>query len=88
MIEEQEDKQQQSQVDLFLETYIQCLNVCSWLFSGVRTSGSCLLALIYSSSITDVSAVIYELRGEGGGKIETWLEVASDHMVGSLWVSV
>lgn len=76
MIEEQEDKQQQNKVDLFLETYIQCLNVCSWLFSSVRTLESCLLALIYSSSITDVSAVIYDLRREGEGKIETWLELA------------
>ncbi|KAI4809833.1 hypothetical protein KUCAC02_018693 [Chaenocephalus aceratus] len=38
--------------------------------SGVRTPGSCLLSLICPSSITDVSAVIYELRGAGG----TWLE--------------
>ena len=36
-------------------------------FSGVRTPGSCLLSLIYPSSITDVSAVIYELRGAGAG---------------------
>lgn len=41
-------------------------NVCSRLFSGVRTPKPCQLALIFPSSITDVSAVIYELRKEGG----------------------
>lgn len=45
-------------------------SVCSWLFSGVRTPGPRPWALIYSSSITDVSTLIYKLRrvGEGGGK--------------------
>lgn len=33
--------------------------------SGVRTLGPCSKALIYPSSITDVSAVIYELWGAG-----------------------
>jgi len=45
---------------------------------GVRAPGSRPLALIYPSSITDVSAVIYELRGARGarGEAGTWLEVA------------
>lgn len=63
-------------------------SVCSGLFSSVRTPGPCLLALIYPSSITDVSAVINELRRAGGEGLGTWLEVAWDHMVGSWWVSV
>lgn len=65
-------------------------SVCSQLFSSVRTPGPCPLALIYPSSITDVSAVIYGLRGSGveEEKVGTWLEMAWDHMVGSWWVSV
>lgn len=46
-------------------SYVVTRSVCSQLFSGVRTLGPCPQALIYPSSITDVSAVIYELQGAG-----------------------